>query len=869
MRDRPSVVWLVLAAVVALVHRFVPDARWLMVHMVVLGALSHNVMVWSAHFTHTLLKVGGDDRRGQNWRLGLLQAGTVLVLLGVPLHWWPLTAAGAAVIAGSVLWHGITLVRLLRKALPARFRVSVHYYVAAACWLPVGATLGAILARDLGVTWHGRLLVAHTLANLFGWIGLTVVGTLLTLWPTILRTRMDDRALGIVHQLLAPMVVAVGVIVVGAAIGQRPLALGGVLVYLVCLLAAAWPMVTVARTKPPVTFSALSVASAYAWLLVGVVVLAVTLARSGTWGAVGDSYGPVTAIMVGGFAVQILLGALTYLLPVVLGGGPSVIRAAVGPLESRGVLRVTLVNGGLALWLLPTPSLVKVLATVAALAGLIAFLPLMVQGLRAGVRAKLARAEGVPAERVLVERPKFAVAEMLAGVLVLAVVTTIGVAVDPGAAGLRGTSAAVTGTGQTTTVKVEARGMRFVPDRVVVPKGNRLVIELVNADPTNVHDLVLASGAHSGRLEPGKTATVDVGVVTASSAGWCSVVGHRQMGMVFAVEVEGEPGAAAGAPAAGSGADHGSEHGGAHGSGSAAATGAAADLDFMKKPADSFQAVDPVLPALTPEKVRKVRIVAKELELEVAPGVKQLRWTFNGQVPGPTLHGRVGDRFEVTFVNEGTMGHSIDFHASEVAPDQPMRTIPPGQSLTYDFTANRAGIWMYHCSTMPMSSHIAAGMHGAVVIEPEGLAPAPSFVMVQSEIYLGERGGAVNADKIKAQAPDALAFNGVASQYDHRPLSVRVGERVRFWVLDAGPNKPSAFHIVGTQFDTVYSEGAYQLRQGRDAFGQGGGGSQALGLQAAQGGFVETVFAEPGRYPMVSHIMSDAEKGAHGFVVAR
>lgn len=854
LRDRPSVVWLLLAAIVALVHRFVPDAQWLMVHMVVLGAVSHNILVWSTHFAQTLLKVPAPSRRGQSLRLGALQAGTVLVLLGVPLSAWPLALVGGTVVAGAVAWHGVVLAGMLRRALPARFRVTVRYYVAAACWLPVGVTFGILLARGTGAAWHGRLLVAHTMANLFGWIGLTVVGTLLTLWPTVLRTRMDDRALGIVSRLLVPLATAVGLIVIGAATGQRYLAIGGLVIHLACLLAAAFPMATVAWRHPPVTFSALSLAAAYAWLLAGDVVLVVTLVRGGTWGRIGDSYGTVTAMLVGGFAVQLLLGALAYLLPVVLGGGPSALRAAMGPLESRGVLRVTLVNGGLLLWLLPTPGPVKVVGSLVALVSALAFAPLMIQGVRAGAREKRARAAGVAAPRAKPERPGFATVELLAGALVLVVLAGVAVAADPAAAGLGGRgAAALTATGHTTTVRVEAKDMRFTPSRITVPRGDRLVIQLVNADPAMVHDLALATGAHSDRVDPGHEVTLDAGVLTDSTQAWCTIVGHRQMGMMMDIVVEG-----GGAQAAAGRQDSG-----------AAPTGAAADLDFRRVPPASFRAVDPALPPLTDENVRRVTLHVRELDLEIAPGVVQRRWTFGDQGVGPTLHGRVGDRFEVTLVNEGTMGHSIDFHASEVDPGGPMRTIAPGESLTYTFTAHRAGIWMYHCSTAPMSSHIAAGMHGAVVIEPEGLAPAPSYVLVQSEVYLGERGGPVNADKIRAQTPDALTFNGVANQYDHRPIQARVGERTRFWVLDAGPNRSSAFHIVGAQFDTVYREGAYSLRQGRDAFGQSGGGAQVLDLAAAQGGFVETTFAEPGKYPMVSHVMSDAERGAHGFVEAR
>ena len=244
----------------------------------------------------------------------------------------------------------------------------------------------------------------------------------------------------------------------------------------------------------------------------------------------------------------------------------------------------------------------------------------------------------------------------------------------------------------------------------------------------------------------------------------------------------------------------------------------------------------------------------------------------NGQVPGPTLHGRVGDVFEITLENDGTMGHSIDFHAGALAPDRPMRTIAPGESLVYRFTAERAGIWMYHCSTMPMSSHIAAGMAGAVVIEPrEGLPEVDhEYVVVQSEVYLvpgsgqdGQPPAEVDADAIRAERPAFVTFNGIAGQYGEagEMFRARVGERVRFWVLDAGPNRATSFHVVGGQFDTVYAEGAYQLGPRAE-----GTGAQALGLQAAQGGFVELTFPEAGHYPVVSHVMVDAERGARGVV---
>jgi nitrite reductase (NO-forming) len=116
-----------------------------------------------------------------------------------------------------------------------------------------------------------------------------------------------------------------------------------------------------------------------------------------------------------------------------------------------------------------------------------------------------------------------------------------------------------------------------------------------------------------------------------------------------------------------------------------------------------------------------------------------------------------------------------------------MRTILPGASLVYRFTASRAGIWMYHCSSMPMSAHIANGLFGAVVVDPPGLPPVDcSYVLVQSELYLGPQGGTVDVDALRGEKPDAVVFNGYVDQYDHRTLqaprcSRRAGHGVGTW----------------------------------------------------------------------------------------
>ncbi len=442
--------------------------------------------------------------------------------------------------------------------------------------------------------------------------------------------------------------------------------------------------------------------------------------------------------------------------------------------------------------------------------------------------------------------------QVIAGLTAIATAVVLGIGIDPAAAGVGAAtppgSSSVTPTGNVVRVQVEAVGMRYEPASVHLNRGDQLIVELVNAD-TTTHDLVIGD-ARSARLAPGATEELDAGVIGESILGFCSVVGHRQMGMVFAVIVDDAP---ASEPAPEPSGQHSHEPEG-------------------EAPALS-SVIDPVLPPLTDEKVHKLTMTVQEVPLEVAPGVWQRRWTFNGTAPGPTLHGRVGDVFEITLVNDGSIGHSIDFHAGSLAPDQPMRTIEPGESLVYRFTATMAGVWMYHCSTMPMSAHIAAGMHGAVIIEPDDLPEVDrSYVLVQSEVYLDtvasdpESATEVNADKVNAETPDYVVFNGIANAYDQQQFTAKTGERVRFWVLDAGPNRPSSFHIVGSQFDTVYAEGHYLLKAGKDAFGTQNGGSQVLGLHPAQGGFVEAVFPEAGHYPVVTHLMVDAERGAHGFV---
>jgi nitrite reductase (NO-forming) len=394
--------------------------------------------------------------------------------------------------------------------------------------------------------------------------------------------------------------------------------------------------------------------------------------------------------------------------------------------------------------------------------------------------------------------------------------------------------------GSPQSFKVVLKEMEVVPKVVEVPAGTPLTLDVVNQGQTP-HNLALDGGPTTPDLKTGQTATLEVGTVTKAMTGACSIPGHKEAGMTFEVRVSGA------APADASLDD-------------------SARLDPNATPPAAWQPYDPTLAPAAGGREHKLTLTATEGVVEVAPGVKQQLWSFDGKVPGPALRGRVGDLFTLTLVNDkrNKLGHSIDFHASKVAWNDEMRTINPGERLVYQFKAKYAGIFMYHCGTAPTLHHIGNGMYGAIIVNPPSLAKVDhEYLMVQSEQYYGPQGQPGSLRKMQNESWDAVVFNGYASQYKFRPIRVEPHQRVRVWVLDVGPSENSAFHIVGTVFDTVYKEGEYLLQPG---FGRGGSG--VLDLQPAQGGFVELSFDEPGLYPIVTHKFANVAKGALGLFQA-
>jgi len=879
--------WFVAAAGVAVAHRFVPVAGWLMVHLLLLGGVSTAILLWSQHFAETLLRSpvpGG--RRGLWARLLGWSAGAATVVAGMATDAGSLVPAGAVVCGVVAVAHVVVLAVQgsgRARTFGNRYAHLVRYYLVATSLLPLGVALGVVLARvPLTPAATGRVYLAHVVVTLLGWVGLTVAGTVVLLWPTVLHTRIDEPADRAGRRALWVLGGGVAAWVAAPATGLRVLALAGAAVVAAGAVLLGVHVVRQARAvagtgRSGGGFAAWSLAAALAWSVVCVLWSGVAVVAAPSWTAVPSALGSLVVPFAAGFVAQVMVGSMSYLLPVVLGGGPGAVRWSVAEVSRGGAARVVVLNACVVLFALPLPSWVAVTVSLLGLAVLVTFLVL-------AVRVVLVQ-RGAGRRTLAVDAAAHGCAPLAGvgvGAALVALAVVGGVVVDPAAAGVTtvpavassATSAASGASGERVAVTVSMTGMRFSPDVVEVPAGAALVIELVNADD-QVHDLVLEDGTSSGRLAPGESASVDVGVVTGDLDGWCSVAGHRLMGMTLTVVATGAPDLAAGTDASGTTAPaEGHDHDAAGG-----APSAADDLDLGGDSPAGFVARDATLPpagsAAGPDDetlpdpdgtgtLHRVTLTVGEADVEVSPGVVQRLWTFDGTAPGPTLRGEVGDTFEITLVNDGTIGHSIDFHAGALAPDEPMRTIAPGEELTYTFRAERSGIWMYHCSTMPMSLHIANGMFGAVVVDPPDLAPVDrEYVMVQSDLYLGPQGEPADPERVATQDPDLVVFNGYAEQYRFAPLEARVGETVRFWVLDAGPNRPGSFHVVGGQFDTVFVEGEYALRDGGST---GTGGAQALGLQPAQGGFVELTFPEAGTYPFVTHVMSDAEKGAGGRV---
>ena len=301
------------------------------------------------------------------------------------------------------------------------------------------------------------------------------------------------------------------------------------------------------------------------------------------------------------------------------------------------------------------------------------------------------------------------------------------------------------------------------------------------------------------------------------------------------------------------------------------ATGDALSLDATLKPVGA-------------DAVKEIRLDTTHKIIEIAPGVKFSAWTFGNQVPGPVVRARVGDRIKFSMTNRSDepapgvqviaapMMHSMDFHAAMVSPQDKYRSVAPGQTISFEFTLNYPGVYMYHCGTPMVLEHIASGMYGMVIVEPKNGYPTKvdrEYAVIQSEFYTkldpqkrkvdGQPLYVLDGDRVRTKAPTYTVFNGRYNGLVDNPLPAKSGERVRLFVLNVGPSNTSSFHVVGTIFDRVWMEGNPD-NQWR--------GAQTVLLGSSNSAIVEFVVPEAGSYVMVDHHFANASQGAIGLIAA-
>jgi nitrite reductase (NO-forming) len=292
----------------------------------------------------------------------------------------------------------------------------------------------------------------------------------------------------------------------------------------------------------------------------------------------------------------------------------------------------------------------------------------------------------------------------------------------------------------------------------------------------------------------------------------------------------------------------------------------------------------PAVNPLVPDAVKEIRLDTTHKIIDVAPGVKFSAWTFGDQVPAPIVRARVGDRIKFSMTNRSDeaapgvrftaapMMHSMDFHSAMVAPNDKYRSIAPGQTISFEFTPNYPGVFMFHCGTPMVLEHIASGMYGMMIVEPRNGYPTKvdrEYAVIQSELYTkldpqkrkidGVPLYVLDGERVRAKAPTYTVFNGRYNGMVDKPLEAKPGERVRLFVLNVGPSNTESFHVVGTIFDRVWIDGNpdNQMR-----------GMQTVLLGSSSSAIVEFMIPEAGNYVMVDHHFANASQGAIGVISA-
>jgi nitrite reductase (NO-forming) len=292
-------------------------------------------------------------------------------------------------------------------------------------------------------------------------------------------------------------------------------------------------------------------------------------------------------------------------------------------------------------------------------------------------------------------------------------------------------------------------------------------------------------------------------------------------------------------------------------------------FDGLTDIAQDPTAIPPPITRTGPERVR-VDLETVEVEARLDANATFNFWTFNGRVPGPFVRVRVGDHVEVHLKNNenSMMMHNVDFHAATGPGGGAEATsAAPGEEKFFTFKALNPGIYVYHCAVPPVAQHIANGMYGLILVEPEGGLPPVDreFYVMQGEIYTEETFGTPGLltesyDKMLNETPEYFVFNGhVAALTEHYPLMAKVGETVRLFFGVGGPNFGSSFHVIGEIFDRAYQLGSVTSEPIRDV--------QSIFVPPGSANIVEFKCEVPGRFVLVDHALSRAERGLAGYLV--
>lgn len=344
-----------------------------------------------------------------------------------------------------------------------------------------------------------------------------------------------------------------------------------------------------------------------------------------------------------------------------------------------------------------------------------------------------------------------------------------------------------------------------------------------------------------------------------SFAYFCTLPGHREAGMEGKFNVSGESLASASNEVTTSGESV--TVSGPIVVNNPPATGA----DIVRDPTDLPEPIGD----RGPEKVR-IDLEATEIEGQLADGATFTYWTFNGKVPGPFFRVRVGDTVEVHFKNlmNSTMSHSVDFHAvTGPGGGSSVTQTPPGEETVFTFKALIPGLFVYHCATPMVAQHIANGMYGMILVEPEGGLPPVDreFYVMQGEIYTQEAFGSTghlteNVQALLNEDPEYFVFNGaVGGLTETHPLKANVGETVRIFFGVGGPNFTSSFHVIGEMFDKVYNYGSLTTPPMTEV--------QTTLVPPGGATAVEFQLQIPGRYILVDHALARLQRGLAGYLM--